>query len=199
MRNPAKWEAPCETLASAILFHIAQNGAQLSFGEFFSLMASSQDFTKWYSTVLADCGLQAFFWEFPPLTRESLDTKVEFVLVEAASLAALQPESASFDGQFSRQPGADVVVFPNLGGDALLIVPAPLGPSLAYPHLAAFLRHAPESQVTALWKITADRLLANLSRDPHWLSTAGLGVPWLHLRIDIRPKYYRFEPYKIAA
>ena len=29
-----------------------------------------------------------------------------------------------------------------------------------------------------------------------WLSTAGLGVYWLHLRLDTRPKYYSFQPYR---
>jgi hypothetical protein len=31
---------------------------------------------------------------------------------------------------------------------------------------------------------------------PLWVSTSGLAVPWLHLRLDARPKYYGFEPYK---
>ncbi|MBX3248007.1 MAG: hypothetical protein KF901_12575 [Myxococcales bacterium] len=31
-----------------------------------------------------------------------------------------------------------------------------------------------------------------------WLSTAGLGVDWLHVRLDARPKYYRHAPYKRA-
>jgi len=29
-----------------------------------------------------------------------------------------------------------------------------------------------------------------------WLSTSGLGVGWLHVRLDSRPKYYTYEPYK---
>jgi hypothetical protein len=29
-----------------------------------------------------------------------------------------------------------------------------------------------------------------------WLSTAGAGVSWLHVRLDDRPKYYQFEPYR---
>ena len=39
----------------------------------------------------------------------------------------------------------------------------------------------------------------NLGPIPRWLSTAGLGVPWLHLRLDTRPKYYQYGPYKNAA
>ena len=30
---------------------------------------------------------------------------------------------------------------------------------------------------------------------PLWVSTAGLGVSWLHVRLDARPKYYRHDAY----
>ena len=39
----------------------------------------------------------------------------------------------------------------------------------------------------------------NLCEQPRWLSTAGMGIPWVHVRIDSYPKYYRFPPYKVAA
>ena len=29
-----------------------------------------------------------------------------------------------------------------------------------------------------------------------WLSTAGAGVPALHMRLDDRPKYYHYDPYR---
>jgi hypothetical protein len=28
-----------------------------------------------------------------------------------------------------------------------------------------------------------------------WLSTSGLGVAWLHIRLDSTPKYYQHQPY----
>ncbi len=31
---------------------------------------------------------------------------------------------------------------------------------------------------------------------PVWLSTAGAGVSWLHVRLDTRPKYYHHGPYR---
>jgi hypothetical protein len=30
----------------------------------------------------------------------------------------------------------------------------------------------------------------------NWLSTAGMGVPWLHVRLDDRPKDYGHRPYR---
>jgi len=88
-----------------------------------------------------------------------------------------------------------VVVFPNLGGDAVLIAPCPRGHVDAYPHLAAFLRQGEKDQIRKLWQVAAETLLDRLSDTPVWLSTAGIGVAWLHLRLDTRPKYYRYRPY----
>jgi hypothetical protein len=33
----------------------------------------------------------------------------------------------------------------------------------------------------------------------NWVSTAGTGVPWLHVRRDTRPKYDRHAPYRAAS
>jgi hypothetical protein len=52
-----------------------------------------------------------------------------------------------------------------------------------------------KDQVRALWRATAETLLDRISDTPTWLSTAGLGVIWLHLRLDSRPKYYSHRPY----
>jgi hypothetical protein len=39
-------------------------------------------------------------------------------------------------------------------------------------------------------------MVAWLGVRPVWLSTAGAGVPWLHLRLDDRPRYYGFAPFR---
>jgi hypothetical protein len=38
-------------------------------------------------------------------------------------------------------------------------------------------------------------MAARVSTTPVWLSTAGAGVAWLHVRLDDRPKYYSHRPY----
>ena len=127
------------------------------------------------------------------------DRLAAIVQIESIALAGLDADPAPFQSQFALHPQADVVAFDNLGGDALLIAPTPGGSVDAYPHLAAFLRNAPPIQVKSLWQTTSRCVHENLSRTPRWLSTAGFGVAWLHLRLDTRPKYYRFTPYKVAS
>ena len=193
------WEARIRELPAGNRFQVFQDHSRLSFRELFSLLEDDSDFARWYTQTLAGCSLEAYFWEHPPLSTETFDQDAEFVLIGAPSLARLRPEPAPFESRFARHPDADVITFPNLSGDALLIVPRPIGPFEAYPHLAAFLRHAPEPQVRSLWQSAAEAVRENLSHNPRWLSTAGLGVSWLHLRLDTRPKYYRFSPYKAWA
>ena len=89
-----------------------------------------------------------------------------------------------------------MISFPNLGGDAQLVVPTPLNDPSHYAHLASFVRNAPADQVRNFWKTTAIVYEQEIGEKTVWLSTAGLGVSWLHVRIDSRPKYYRFQDYK---
>lgn len=90
-----------------------------------------------------------------------------------------------------------------------MIAPTPLQVetvTTAYGHLAAFLRRAPIEQVQSVWKLALTAFLNRLikasssssssSSDPLWFSTSGEGVPWLHFRIDPRPKYYQYQPFK---
>jgi len=93
-------------------------------------------------------------------------------------------------------PGALVASFPNLGGDATLIAPCPDAAAGPYPHLAAFCRRAPKRQLLAFWKAVGEALADSLSARPLWLSTSGLGVAWLHARLDSTPKYYTHAPYR---
>ena len=116
--------------------------------------------------------------------------------MDSPGLAAT-PDPISFATQFAAKKSAEsVVVFPNLGNDALLVVPCPIAPAGAYGHLAAFVRKAPELQRHALWRAVGEALTERLGREPIWLSTAGAGVAWLHVRLDARPKYYGYPPYK---
>jgi hypothetical protein len=112
-----------------------------------------------------------------------------------------------FRKQFRRQPEEQsVVTFTNLGGDAVLISPRPLVNSSDgvtvdnYAHLAAFILGGPEAQARELWVAVGRAFLRRLSEGPNdrkiWLSTSGLGVYWLHVRLDNVPKYYNWLPYK---
>jgi hypothetical protein len=179
--------------------HVRWNGAALSVQSALALCRENEAFRSGLIAALAGSPLGAYFWETPPVTTATIERPFEFVLTEARALAAATPEPDAFEEHFSKDDDRDgVVAFENLGGDAKLVVPCPLVSPRAYVHLAAFLRDAPGLQAHALLRIVADEALGRLSDRPLWLSTAGMGVYWLHVRLDSRPKYYRHAPYKTA-
>lgn len=112
----------------------------------------------------------------------------------------MDPEPGVFGPYFDNHPPATLVLaVPNLDGTAMMLVPRGLGELQNYTHLAAFLRHAPEAQVQALWQCVAETAQSRVSDRPLWISTAGGGVAWLHVRIERMPKYYGYRPYANAA
>ena len=193
------WQFREQSVSSGALITPLREDAPLSFRELFDLLENDPEFAISFSEVLTDNDYAAYFLEFPPLTNATLQNDAEFVLIESSLLASLPPDPTPFAPQFARHSGADVITFPNLGGDALLVAPAQLGVIETYPHLAAFLRKAPEDQITMFWRVTAGVVRGNLGDSPRWLSTAGLGVAWLHMRLDTRPKYYSYAPYKAES
>lgn len=96
--------------------------------------------------------------------------------------------------------GENIGNFPKLGSNATLIVLAPVSPEPScYTHLGNFLRAAPVGQVDRFWQVVGETMQQRVSASPLWLSTAGMGVSWLHLRLDSRPKYYRHRAYAVAG
>ncbi len=173
-----------------------EEGAQLSFGEVVALWREPP-FQGFFVGVLADVPFEAFFWETPPLTTKSLGDPFEAALIRAPQLRGARADPRPFAENMSSVRGAEgIVSFPNLGKDAQLVVPCPRAAPEVYAHLAAFVRGAPEVQRCGLWSHVAAAVEARLGQAPLWLSTAGLGVAWLHVRVDRRPKYYRYGPYR---
>lgn len=174
-------------------------GPPVAFADVLTLWQSDPGFLDFFGGLLAAAPCAAYRWETPPLTAATTTRPFEFVLVDDSRLDT-GPEPKAFASHFADGGSAAMVsVFANLGGDATLVVPRPLAAASAYGHLAAFVRHAPHAQVHALWQAVSEAMWRWLSAKPVWLSTAGGGVAWLHVRLDDRPKYYSHAPYRHAV
>jgi len=173
---------------------VQRDGRPLSCGDALAGWRTDEDFREFFQTRLAESSSSAYFWETPPVTRATLDRPFEFVLVDAPTLACVAPEPGVFRPHFA-SAHAGVATFDNLGHDALLVAPAPPGD---YPHLAAFTRSAPAKRQHALWQAVGAAAEERLGDEPLWISTSGLGVFWLHVRLDSFPKYYTHAPYREA-
>ena len=179
---------------------VREDGSPLPYAAIIERWQESADFRDFWIAQLADAPYDACFWETPPITRATASRVFEFVLTDSPALAGVRANPAAFAEQFDAAGAeAAVTTFRNLGGDAVLVAPCPDGAHRAYPHLTAFSQTAPVPQQHALWRDVGAAVAEHLTARPLWLSTSGLGVPWLHVRLDSRPKYYTYRPYREMA
>jgi len=175
-------------------------GKQLTYKDVISLWQSSSSFRKFYFSILQKSPFDAFFWENPPVTRSTIKQPYEFVLVNSPQLSRINADSSPFQDRFNPTSSEQTVVtFGNLSHSAELIVPCPIAPHHIYTHFASFIRNAPDTQKHDLFISLADQLRDNINDRPVWVSTSGLGVYWLHIRLDTMPKYYTHVPYRQFA
>jgi hypothetical protein len=152
-------------------------------------------FRDFFIAGLAATAYPAFFWEMPPVAQGALSQPFECAVIRGDGLARMRADDRDFEDHLG---GADpVAAFPNLGGDALLIAPRRMSAADCYGHIAAFVRAAPREQQHELFRRLALEIEKRLarSRQTFWVSTSGFGVPWVHVRLDRRPKYYQYERY----
>ena len=189
------WETfEIESSDQNIKFGIHEEDSPISNQKFLQLLRDSRDFRIFYNEFLAESDFDAFFWENKPITTETLADDYECNIINSDFLAGRSPDSQTFSQYFDESKS--VVTFPNLGNDAELIVPCPKKENNCYTHIGSFVRKAAREQIDEFWQITGSETLDSISSKPKWLSTSGLGVFWLHVRIDSIPKYYQTAEYK---
>jgi len=183
--------------AATLRVHLVCDGRSLSRTETLHELARSADARAVLIEALRAAPFAAYFWETPPTLDD--DRPFECVVIDAPSLRGAQANPNAFADRFL-EPSRSIASFENLGGDAELIVPRPLD-SWDGAHLAAFIRSAPDELVHDLFRAVAESAVRRLGTrgGPIWVSTAGLGVSWLHVRLDARPKYYAHGPYRDAT
>lgn len=172
-----------------------QHEEQLRYIDFITLLQQNEQFRSFFIDALSGITFQAYQWETPPVTSSIADRLFEFVIHNSPGID-LPSDPGPFRQYFSSSDDEpDIAVFNNLGNDAKLIAPAPLQQELNYSHIGVFTGEAPIRQQHRLWQRVGEVTEELISNDPLWLNTAGGGVAWLHVRLDSRPKYYRYVPY----
>lgn len=168
-------------------------GHSMTFFNVVNYWQHNSAFQQFFIQLLRDAPFPAYFLELPPLSQDNLHSPFHCVLVDSPLLAGVKSDTTSFSRHFNKHASVD---FDNLGKDARLIAPCPIAKPEYYAHLAVFSRHAPMVQQQSLWQRVATIVLESISAAPLWLSTSGLGITWLHIRLDTSPKYYSYKPYR---
>jgi hypothetical protein len=198
-------------------FRILKSNSPLTYRETMVNLASKDKMTIDILTrIIKSHNSRAVFWECIPFTAATFESALfEFVIISSSRLEGIQTDIHPFIDHFKKLTGMEVsdsfaVTFQNIGGDATLVVPTPVtAHDFAHPppymaHLAVFVRGANEKQIEHYFRAVGSAVIdvverAKMSSDltkRFWLSTSGLGVSWLHTRIDTFPKYYNWAEYK---
>lgn len=188
---------------SGVLFSAYENAALDSPCSWASALKNLQaeSVAGMLTKVLADLPFSDFYWECRPVAWRDLSTQqFDFVVLDAhGSLNRTSASSSAFAEHLSAAKSS-VASFPNLGRDATLVVPVHDARTTAdaYGHLSQFLRYAPPHQHMEFWRTVGQVMEAEVRKahpEPVWLSTAGNGVPWVHVRADSWPKYVKHEEF----
>lgn len=127
----------------------------------------------WKTSYISNDFLSLFKQEF--IENKFLDTYQNFT---------------DYKTYINKSKNNNVVSFPNLSRDTILVVPMPKR-GKNFSNLKNFIDTASSTQTRQFWKkvvIETRKLLKKHNKV--WISTHGLGVPYLHVRISTTPKYY---------
>lgn len=134
---------------------------------------------------------EKFHWNTTPLTKE-MDTVYLEKFKENSALPDRQNKNAFKDklNEAEKEQVKYATSFHNLSRDTILVVPMPRT-GKSYATLKDFANNAPMKQQQEFWKLVAKKAKKQVKKyGKVWISTHGLGVPYLHVRICKEPKYY---------
>jgi len=178
-----------------VKFRLKKEEQYLSFKNVFELWANDSEFVEFYKTELIKLNYQAFCWEHPALKKEFLEKKYECILQRSKPLEHLPINENVFKNYiYEKEQVAD---FMNLGKNARLVIPTKKIDKEIYNHMGKFIRLADAEQVNEVFKSIGKIIFEEIeTKKLIWLNTAGLGIIWLHIRMDTKPKYYKTKSYK---
>lgn len=173
-------------------FKIKDEDIYLTFNQVFNLWKTNPIFIQFYVYNLRNMGLDAFYWEHPALKTIFLEKEYECVVQRSSSLETKEINENAFSDYIYENE--QVVDFMNLGKNARLVVPTKQSEKAIYNHLGKFIKHATDEQIIAVFQHVGQKVKEEIeSKETIWLNTAGLGIIWLHIRMDTKPKYYKNE------
>lgn len=165
------------------------NNKRISFNKAMNQLQYNKVFRDEFIKVLKNSDFDGYFLEVAPSNR-----LFEFTLVNAPVFKNITADPRPFEDKFKKCNNKDVISFMNLSKTSRLIVPCPKKHDNTYTHIGNFIRNASDKQIHSLLKQIP--IEVKKCKKPIWLSTSGLGVYWLHIRLDPTPKYYTTKKYK---
>lgn len=167
----------------------------LSNADLVSLLKLNREFRILYNSAINSTNFDAFYWEHPVIGLETINHSYRCAIIESSSLSKVKANFTPFSDKFDSN--SIVVSFSNLKNDAILLVPNPhVVDDFSLSSIAEVVRSNNESLIDELWRRVGESVEKTYSFRDVYLSTAGNGVYWCHIRLDSRPKYYKNSHYR---
>lgn len=133
-----------------------------------------------------------FIWRTSVInSKKDLPYKEEFI--ENNNLISNKHDLDTYNSYFKQKKNKNkkyAINFNNFFGDTMLIIPTPQI-NKNYSNLFYFMKNASDKQQEEFWKEVVKQIKKLLKTNKNlWVSTHGLGVNYLHIRICSYPKYY---------
>lgn len=118
------------------------------------------------------------------------------VFIQNSKLDELEQSYDAFSKHIANSKNKYVTNFLSIDGTAMLLIPKPID-DYNYTTMKDFIDNAPEDQRVMFWKLAALIIRKEWAKGKKvYVSTHGLGVPYFHLRIEEKPKYYVTKRFK---
>ncbi|CAG8693855.1 3567_t:CDS:2, partial [Ambispora gerdemannii] len=110
----------------------------------------------------------AYFWECPPVSRQTINKPFEFVITKSEDLNNISQDYTNFVDYLAKGFNKNIAhSFPNKNKDAILIIPGlKVGSNklqLDYKNISQFTKNAPQEQQQALWQEVANKLAEEIN------------------------------------
>jgi hypothetical protein len=164
------------------IYYAVQRGKYMTWNEVIKSLRENID-TFVYKLIQFFIGVKykAYFWE---CDKVMMNKPFRFAIFDSKTLANRKQDNKAFNGVINCKKDY-AISFPSLSKNIDLVVPCNRSSSTKYTSLATFSRTSLIKQQVDFWMIVGNNI-----KDGDWVSTSGLGVAWLHVRISDRPKYY---------
>jgi hypothetical protein len=130
---------------------------------------------------------QKFQWNTSVIKNQNSDFKEDF---QENPELPLSHDMSSYKQYIDNSDNKYVVSFPNLSKDTMLVIPMPRV-NKNYSTIKDFTDNSSKLQQKIFWKEVSKIIREETKKHTHiWVSAHGLGVPYFHLRICQKPKYY---------
>lgn len=167
----------------------------LTFRQMLNAWIDDQEFCVWFTDRLSRAHTK-FRFEFPKLTHTKKLSRPAYViryteprLSDAADPKGIYP--VGFVNELLKCARRPALTIPGRGGlshpERMVIPCKPIA------HIGKLKTRA-KSTIHEMWKQTALEAWNKLrAGEPVYISTHGLGIPWLHIRVETQPVHYQYK------